>query len=81
MTKRCKSSDGHFLDLYKGIIDLPDPGPLFVNAVDQINSLNGQVQHLLKGMEEMQMEMERKESMSKKQIQEKKASKRHRWNR
>ena len=70
LTKRCKASDTMFLDLYKGLVDLPDPAPLLINAVDHLHSLEGQVQHLLKGMEEMQMDFERNDSMSKTQLME-----------
>ena len=61
LTKRCKASDASFLDLYKSLIDIQDPAPLLQNAVDHLNSMEGQVHHLLKGMEEMQHEMEKQE--------------------
>ena len=57
LTKRCKSSDNTLLDLYKHMIELPDPSPFLSNAVNHIHSLEEQIQHLLKGMEEMQTEV------------------------
>ena len=58
LTKRCKASDGLLLDLHKGLAETPDPAPLLNNAVKHLESMTGQVTHLLKGMEEMQRELE-----------------------
>ena len=58
LTRRCKASDASFLDLYKHIQDLPDPAPLFSKALEQLDNVTGQVTHLLKGMQEIQNEME-----------------------
>jgi homeobox protein cut-like len=61
LTKRCKASDNLVLDLYKGIAEAPDPAPLLNNSVKHLESMTGQVSHLLKGMEEMQRELESKD--------------------
>jgi len=71
LTKRCKASDGMVLDLYKGLYELVDPAPLLMNSVEHLDSLAGQVKHLLKGMEEMQHEMENKNTEHKMVLKEK----------
>jgi len=61
LTKRCKASDGAVVELSKGMTDIPDPAPLLSSAVEHLESMSGQVTHLLKGMEEMQRELEVKQ--------------------
>jgi homeobox protein cut-like len=61
LTKRCKASDGVIVDLSKGMADIPDPAPLLSSAVEHLENMSGQVIHLLKGMEEMQHELEVKQ--------------------
>ena len=61
LTKRCKASDTLVLDLQKGLTDIPDPVPLLKSAVEHLESTSGQVTHLLKGMEEIQQELENKD--------------------
>lgn len=58
LTKRCKASDTLITDLQKGMCEAPDPAPLLSNAAEHLESMTGQVTHLLKGMEEMQRELE-----------------------
>lgn len=62
LTKRCKASDNICLDLYKSMVELPDPSPLLSNAVTHVQSFEEQIQHLLKGMEEMHKEVEKQHS-------------------
>lgn len=57
LTRRCKASDSSFLDLFKAIGELPDPSPVMRAGLGDIDSRVGQVNHLLKGMEEMHNEM------------------------
>lgn len=71
LTKRCKASDALVLDLYRGLYELPDPAPLLTNAVEHLESMGGQVEHLLKGMEEMQHELENKNAEHKMNLQAK----------
>lgn len=61
LTKRCKASDTLVLDLQKGLTAIPDPVPLLKSAVEHLESTSGQVTHLLKGMEEIQQELENKD--------------------
>lgn len=61
LTKRCKASDSVVVDLSKGMTGITDPAPLLVSAVEHLESMTGQVTHLLKGMEEMQGELEAKQ--------------------
>lgn len=58
LTKRCKTSDGLVLDLYKTLYELPDPAPLISSAAEHVENMAGQVEHLLKGMDELQNEIE-----------------------
>ena len=58
LTRRCKASDSAFVDLYKALSDLPDPSSTMSTAMEHLDSKTGQVQHLLKGMEEIHGEME-----------------------
>lgn len=58
LTKRCKASDSLVTDLNKGLNEIMDPVPLMKNAAEHLDSMSGQVSHLLKGMEEMQRELE-----------------------
>jgi Chromosome segregation ATPases len=60
LTKRCKASDSLVTDLNKGLNEIMDPVPLMKNAAEHLDSMSGQVSHLLKGMEEMQRELESK---------------------
>ncbi len=69
LTKRCKASDALVLDLHRGLLELPDPVSLLANAVEHLESMEGQVKHLLKGMEEMQHELENKKSEHKMNVQ------------
>ena len=57
LTRRCKGSDVAFLDLSKAMGDLPDPAPVLKESLGNINSTVGQMNHLLRGMEEMHNEM------------------------
>eukprot|EP00566_Odontella_aurita_P008811 CAMPEP_0113553646 /NCGR_PEP_ID=MMETSP0015_2-20120614/15726_1 /TAXON_ID=2838 /ORGANISM="Odontella" /LENGTH=842 /DNA_ID=CAMNT_0000454733 /DNA_START=13 /DNA_END=2541 /DNA_ORIENTATION=- /assembly_acc=CAM_ASM_000160 len=57
LTRRCKASDSAFLDLFKAIVELPDPAPVMRAGVGDLDSRVGQVNHLLRGMEEMHNEM------------------------
>jgi len=57
------------LELYKGLYELPDPAPFLTNAVEHLESMSGQVQHLLKGMEEMQRELEMRDEEHAKSVQ------------
>ncbi len=70
LTKRCKSYDNIINDLHKEYTNpnLIDPTILIHNSMEYIMSLEGQVHHLLKGMEEIQNEMIRQSDMSKKDI-------------
>ena len=61
LTKRCKATDALVSDLHRGLADIPDPAPLLNNSVKHLESMTGQVAHLLKGMEEMQRELESKD--------------------
>jgi homeobox protein cut-like len=61
LTKRCKASDSLVTDLNKGLSEITDPVPLMKNAAEHLDSMWGQVSHLLKGMEEMQRELESKD--------------------
>lgn len=61
LSKRCKASDSVVVDLSKGMTGIPDPAPLLGSAVEHLESMTGQVTHLLKGMEEMQRELEAKQ--------------------
>lgn len=61
LTKRCKASDGLVADLIKALNEISDPAPLMQNASEHLYSMSGQVNHLLKGMEEMHRELELKQ--------------------
>jgi len=71
LTRRCKFSDNNFLDLYKALYELPDPAPIITSANEHLDAKIGQVNHLLKGMEEIQNEMEDHERRYDIQLQEK----------
>jgi len=73
LTRRCKSSDSSFLELHRLLFEannntapdssniftsLPDPSPVLLTAMEHLENKGGQVQHLLRGMEEMHQEME-----------------------
>lgn len=58
LTRRCKFSDSSFLNLYQALYDLPDPAAVLRPVLDQADASDGQIQHLLRGMEEMHSEME-----------------------
>jgi len=58
LTRRCKFSEGNFYDLFKALYELPDPVPMLTSANEHLDAKVGQVNHLLKGMEEMHNEME-----------------------
>lgn len=57
LTKRCKHSDNALMELSKSMTAVNDPSMLLQNAAEHLNSMSGQVSHLLKGMEEMQVEL------------------------
>lgn len=57
LTRRCKASDSSFLDLFKAIVELPDPAPVLCAGLEDLDSRVGHVNHLLRGMEEMHNEM------------------------
>lgn len=61
LTKRCKASDSLVTDLNKGLSEILDPVPLMKNAAEHLDNMSGQVSHLLKGLEEMQRELEFKQ--------------------
>lgn len=57
LTRRCKASDSSFLDLFKAMVELPDPASVLRAGLGDLDSKVGQVNHLLRGMEEMHNEM------------------------
>lgn len=58
LTTRSKTYDSLVSELYKTLYDIPDPVPLISSAAENVESMAGQVEHLLKGMSEMQKEIE-----------------------
>ena len=68
LSKRCKGSEAIITELFKSFQDVSDPTPILMNAAQHLSSMEGQVQHLLNGMEEMQSEMEKQGLTSRKQI-------------
>ena len=58
LTTRSKTYDSLVSELYKTLYDIPDPAPLISSAAENVESMAGQVEHLLKGMSEMQKEIE-----------------------
>ena len=68
LSKRCKGSETIITELFKSFQDVSDPTPILMNAAQHLSSMEGQVQHLLNGMEEMQSEMEKQGLTSRKQI-------------
>jgi len=72
LTRRCKFSEGNFFDLFKALYELPDPVPMLTSANEHLDAKVGQVNHLLKGMGEIQNEMEEHGTRYEGQLQEKK---------
>lgn len=70
LTRRCKFSEGNFFDLFKALYELPDPVPMLTSANEHLDAKVGQVHHLLKGMEEIQNEMEEHGKRYEGQLQE-----------
>jgi len=62
LTRRCKYADTLYLDLSKSLVELPDPTELLSNSESHLNSQKSQIDHLLSGMKEMQVEMEKRET-------------------
>lgn len=58
LTTRSKTYDSLVSELYKTLYDIPDPVPVISSATENVESMAGQVDHLLKGMSEMQKEIE-----------------------
>jgi len=72
LTRRCKFSEGNFFDLFKALYELPDPVPMLTSANEHLDAKVGQVHHLLKGMEEIQNELEEHGKRYEGQLQESK---------
>ncbi|KAL3798795.1 hypothetical protein HJC23_004583 [Cyclotella cryptica] len=58
LTRRCKLAENSFVQLYTSIYECRDPASALVEALEIISARDGQVEHLLSGMEELNAELE-----------------------
>lgn len=58
ITRRCKSAEGAFVQLYRGLHECPDPAGALRDAGRLIEGRDAQVENLLRGMEALNSELE-----------------------
>ena len=58
LTRRCKLAENSFVSLYTSIYDCRDPASALQEALDVIEARDKQVDNLLRGMEELNTEIE-----------------------
>lgn len=58
LTRRCKLAENSFVSLYTSIYECRDPASALTEAIELIESRDGQVENLLRGMEELNEEVE-----------------------
>ena len=58
LTRRCKIAESNFVQLYQPLYECVDPAVVLVDAIRLMEGRDGQVQNLLKAMEEMNVEIE-----------------------
>ncbi|EJK62779.1 hypothetical protein THAOC_16597, partial [Thalassiosira oceanica] len=58
LTKRCKSAEASFVQLYQGLYECADPAVSLEEAIRIIDGRDGQVANLLRGMEELNSELQ-----------------------
>ncbi|KAL3772902.1 hypothetical protein ACHAW5_007128 [Stephanodiscus triporus] len=59
ITRRCKSAEGAFAQLYRGLHDCPDPADVMRDAKRLLEGRDARVDALSRGMEELRMELGR----------------------
>ena len=58
LTRRCKIAESNFVQLYQPLYECVDPAVVLVDAIRLMDGRDGQVQNLLKAMEELNGEIE-----------------------
>jgi len=58
LTRRCKIAESNFVQLYQPLYECVDPAVVLVDAIRLMEGRDGQVNNLLKAMEEMNGEIE-----------------------
>lgn len=58
LTRRCKSAESSFVQLYHALCECPDPAPVLEECARLIEGRDGQVANLLRAVEEVNSELE-----------------------